>query len=653
MKNFENAKWIWATATPENDEHAEFYEVVDFYGKKASICISADSNYSVYVNGYLAAFGQYADYPYDKVYDERDISPYVRQGKNVIAIRVWYYGINTTSTYYPGRAGVIYSIFADGVNIRNSSCATPARLSHTYRQHVKKIITGQLGLSFEYDAKNADGWMFADPSPEYPFAPAIETGVDIALRPRTCLPLVFGETAIGRPVPTDKCTPVSKNGIIFDLGSECVGFIALKLSSKTEQRITVAFGEHIDDGHVRRLVGGRDFSFVYHTTVGDNYFMNAQRRFGCRFVELIPEAPIENASVSLRNTIYPVNKRPAPEALSYTQERIYNACIHTLECCMHEHYEDCPWREQALYTMDSRNQMLAGYYAFGEALFPRANLELIARDNRPDGLLSICYPILRDLVIPSFSLHFITQCYEHLSFTGDVEFIKSIYPKMKSVLDVFLSRIEPDGLVRPLSGAGKWNFYEWEPGLDGSDQLGHGFTSEGLEADIVLNGLISIALEKLARIEEAIGVESNALAIRESINAAINATFYDAERGIYKNRASGPAASKLGNAIAVLCGAATGGALSTVADALICDGITDASLSMMCFVYDALLAIDRDKYAPYVLAEIERIYVPMLATGNNTVWETVLGAPDFDNAGSLCHGWSAMPIYYYHILLGE
>ena len=63
MKNFENAKWIWATDKPECDEHAEFYEEIDFYGKGASIFISADSNYAVYVNGYLAAFGQYSDYP--------------------------------------------------------------------------------------------------------------------------------------------------------------------------------------------------------------------------------------------------------------------------------------------------------------------------------------------------------------------------------------------------------------------------------------------------------------------------------------------------------------------------------------------------------------------------------------------------------------
>jgi hypothetical protein len=40
----------------------------------------------------------------------------------------------------------------------------------------------------------------------------------------------------------------------------------------------------------------------------------------------------------------------------------------------------------------------------------------------------------------------------------------------------------------------------------------------------------------------------------------------------------------------------------------------------------------------------------MVEYGVGTVWETELGESDFDNAGSLCHGWSALPIYYYHIL---
>ena len=43
---------------------------------------------------------------------------------------------------------------------------------------------------------------------------------------------------------------------------------------------------------------------------------------------------------------------------------------------MHEHYEDTPWREQAFYVADSRNQALCGYYAFGEYRFPAACFEL-------------------------------------------------------------------------------------------------------------------------------------------------------------------------------------------------------------------------------------------------------------------------------------
>ena len=132
---------------------------------------------------------------------------------------------------------------------------------------------------------------------------------------------------------------------------------------------------------------------------------------------------------------------------------------------MHEHYEDCPWREQALYTMDSRNQMLCGYYAFGEKEFPRANLQLISKDQRKINLLSICYPVKMDFVIPSFSLHYITECKEYLLYTGDKEFLNEIYPKLSSIIEAFTSRLTIAGLVSPFEGSAYWNFYEWRNGL--------------------------------------------------------------------------------------------------------------------------------------------------------------------------------------------
>ncbi len=672
MKSFENAEWIWAARDgeycPRADEYAEFVEELELYSPSLTLKISADSNYAAYLNGYLVAFGQYADFPYDKVYDEIDISKWARVGKNVLAIRVWYYGIETTSTYYPGMAGVIYSLASKGVNVCSSRKETLSRYSPTYHHHELKNITGQLGLTFTYDANRADSWCFGDVDENAPLAPSVLTGYNAPMRLRTCKRTELGMNVVARAMNGDNIKPLAKNGRIFDLGKEHVGFITLKFNSLDGKPVQVAFGEHIVDGHVRRDVGGRYFAFTYIPTSGENKYMNPFRRFGCRYIELVPQGDIEDVEVSLISVDYPVEEILPEFAMTPVQKRIYDACVYTLRCCMHEHYEDCPWREQALYTMDSRNQMLAGYYAFGETLFPKANLELIAADNRPDGLLSICYPIKKELAIPSFSLHFIIQSEEYLRYSGDKEFIAKIYPKLKSVISAFVSKIDDDGLIHPIAGKGMWNFYEWQCVLDGESQLGHGMTEEGLPADIVLNSLVAIALRRLAVIEKNVGIESNTLGLADALAERIHEHFFEEERGVYRNRREQSHACKLGNALAILAGAPKGELRAAIADKLtdnsvssaelakpgfVTDKLPPATLSMQGFVYDALIDVDREKYRDYILADIEENYIPMLECGNGTVWETVDGESAFSDAGSLCHGWSSIPVYYYHILLGD
>jgi hypothetical protein len=69
------------------------------------------------------------------------------------------------------------------------------------------------------------------------------------------------------------------------------------------------------------------------------------------------------------------------------------------------------------------------------------------------------------------------------------------------------------------------------------------------------------------------------------------------------------------------------------------------------FKYDALLRIDDKCYSSYVLEDIRKVYLKLLAEDATSFWETEDGAAAFGNAGSLCHGWSALPIYYLHKLL--
>lgn len=634
-KYLADAQWIWCNNSPENDEYGEFVDSFFYQSGKAILQISADSNYAAYINGQLAAWGQYADFPYDKVYDEVDVTEFCREGENRLAVIVWYYGAEFTSVYYPGKAGLLYALVNDEIVLCQSGSHTLARMSKAYMNHRCCIVSGQLGYGYGYDATKEDNWLTGNLND---FSAATLVAQNLPLRIRPCDKLILMPEVEGV-----FCKQLSQTEVLYDLGKEQVGFLSFVLHSPCKQNITVAFGEHIADGRVRQIIGERNFCMEYIATAGENVFLNPFRRFGCRYLQVRFEHPVEIQRIAIVPTMYPVEEKKRP-ALNALQNRIYDICVETLHLCMHEHYEDCPWREQALYAMDSRNQMLCGYYAFGEYRFPRANLELISKDNRADGLLSICYPMTANLVIPSFSLHYITACREYLQHSGDKEFLQEIYPKLKSILETFTNRIV-NGLFMSFVGEGYWNFYEWKDALVN-------WGTPISDCDLLANTLLSIALQNMAYIADALAIQNDYSRQAAKLNARIFEIFWNDGKGVFYNYTNHDSYSQLGNSLAVLCGAISGDQAALLCEKILNDPeMTSVSLSMRCFLNDALLKMNKEKYAPIILEQIEKLYIPMLEFGSTTVWETEIGESDFENAASLCHGWSAMPIYYYHTLL--
>lgn len=623
-----NAQWIWENTSPKNDEYAEF-RVSFSAGQKTALRISADSNYAAYVNGTLAAFGQYADFPHYKVFDEVSLTPFCHAGENDLRIVVWYFG-QASSVYCPGQAGVWFTVECDGRTVAVSGEDTLCRPEPHYAAHRAKIITGQMGFSFLYDANAV----------ETDFHPAVLTGYVPTLHPRPIEKLELHDPLAGRVIGGN-----GKTHFLIDLGYEEVGFLSLRLTSEIAQNVTVAYGEHIVDGCVRRKIGGRDFSVEYTARPGDNAYMNPFRRLGCRYLEIFTEYPIVLQEAAIAATMYPVREIPYT-APTKTMQAIYDVCVRTLRLCMHEHYEDCPWREQALYAMDSRNQIIAGYYAFREYRFPRACLALMAQDRRQDGLLSITTPCGSDLTIPSFSLHYFTEVLEYTAFTGDDSLAREVWEKLLSVLSVFTDRLE-NGLVPTFAGKQHWNFYEWSDALSGT--LGK---TECARPDLILNCLLIRAIEAMQSLSAMTGLPFSSPGTADAIRTAVYRTFFYPEEGVFSDFADRRHISELGNALAILAGVLPAEKAAALAEKLAdrAYAMTPITLSMKCFLYDALLQVDRETYKSVVLADIEAVYTPMLEAGATSVWETELGEADFDRAGSLCHGWSAMPVYYYHIL---
>lgn len=632
IKDFEKAKWIWENEQVNPDEYAEFTFEYDFDGTPIDICLASDSNYYLTVNGKLAGFGQYADYPTFKVYDKIDLTAFSSLGKNNVVITVWYYGV-PTQNYAIDNPGLIYELHGNGNVICYSGVSTQSRICTNYENHRQKYITTQLGLSYKY-YNNVDNTL--------PFSDSVEVtkSYNLNIRPNKMLKL-------------EERTPckvsVKKDCYIVDLLSESVGFLDMDFDSDVEQTITVAYGEFLSKGNVRRYMHNNDFSIDFVAKSGNNKYINCFRRFGCRYLQIFTEHPITINYMGIRPTNYDVVPVES-NFRSAKRNKIFKTSQKTLLCCMHEHFEDCPWREQALYTMDSRNEALCSYYGFNNYEFARSNLQLIAKGLTEFGLLSICYPTTRDIPIPFFSLAYPLEVYEYIENSGDKTILDEAFPVIKTIIKTFESRIEDNGLIANFPYP-FWNFYEWSDGSSNGDQISRkkdDFYPH--QYDLILNCMYLYALgyyQKLCAMQNE-KYDCDTAKMKD----AIKKTFFDSQTNLYKANSLENCSlyTTLGNSLAVLVGL---GDESTIDTILKSKTVVPITLSMNTFIYDAMLKTNAQKYKKFILKDIDKKYSNMLKYGATTFWETEEGPASLAHTGSLCHGWSAMPIYYYLLLNGK
>lgn len=633
---FKKAKWIWCTDTPQADEYGEFFDRFVWNGEKTVCRLSVNGDYTLFINGKYVESNQYGDYEHYKIYDELDLTPYLTKGENDFALLVWYPGV-PTQRYAGGREGALYEVEENGKTIAYSDEKTSTRMSKAYQNHRKKNITSQLGYGFAYDANTEDDWKNGMGDG---FASAILVKKDCPLFPRPIKKHVL------RPLRTGKI--IKREGdtrYLVDIGEETLGPCFFSFNSKKAQNVVLSYGEHIEDGRVRRKIGDRDFSFEYRAKVGENEFVNYMLRLGARYLEIQTEEPIESLSAGIIPQVYPT-KRKEYVAKSAEMQAIYDVCVKTLELCAMEHYVDCIWREQCMYAFDSRNQMLSGYYAFqdGNFQYARANLLLMSKDDREDGLLSICSPCGTSLAIPSFSLYYVLSVKEYTRYSGDATLAETVFEKIRSVLDVFLNH-RSNGLVHEFADTNLWNFYDWSEHAEGNI----GFADEGAPVSII-NMLTIIALQSFAEICKAIGKENPYETRLEELKQATKAAFFNPETGLFSVSVHGEEYTVLANSLAVLAGLTTKEEGKSICEKILSSALKPCSLSMKTFVYDAVLAVDKEEYGKWVLDQIRKDYGKMLIAGATSVWETIDGAAAFGGAGSLCHGWSAIPVYYLHIL---
>ena len=659
--------WIWMDGAADVNCYLQFW--TDFEAVSnlpLELRISAEGQYAVFLDGNYLPSTQYPDFPHRKSVQQIPI-PEVGPGPHTLEIQVWYSGADTSVTRRE-QPGLRFELRQGETVLLASGENTKVRPLAGYRSGPIANITGQLGVGFTWANKPEEPWRQAvtvektcdlvpRPIPELTvrkmqparlYSQGIFTAHDSGLQQYAALSFRNREQLTGKP----EDDLVSGNGVRFassegdgiylvlDLGEESVGYLDIEAACPAATRVDIGFGEHLDDLRVRTDVGGRHFTVGWEAGLERRRFVHRFLRLGCRYLQLFFYGhDVTVYHVGMQKVEYPVRGIGTFQSSDRLMDKIFEVSKHTLRCSMHEHYEDCPWREQALYAMDSRNQMLSGYYAFGEFAQPRASLQTLACSLREDGLLELCAPARVSVDIPSFSLIFITALEEYCRYSGDLAFGREMLSAAAAILRKFHGQFR-EGRMYGLPGY--WNFYEWRPMLSGwLDMPG--------PAESPLQMFYLLALQRMEKLCGYLELETPGLVEEiEAVSAGLE-DFWDEETGAYATylyEGKKVHYAQLVQSLALYTDACPEERKGELCRKLLANELEPISLAYSIFKYEALLIQSRG-YAEDVFRQVADRWGNMLYRGATTFWETDEGACDFSWAGSLCHGWSGIPAYLF------
>ena len=691
-------------------EFRRVFDVSELPAAELLTHISVDSDYELWINGHLVGWNQFSNWPKERTFNSHKISADIqRDTENVIAVRAYYRGENF-ATYVKGKAGLIFSLVNEnGIVLLSSDSSWKCRQSKTYKSGLVPKVTLQVGFTVEYNANEDDGWQspgFDDSQWQNSIELSNSTdGYWQSLTPRPikylnlALPKPAGliasgyiirqqETEIvaktmssdamisfplhdslsfeGQVTASKICSFPSENNdfviienlpknkgiyLIYDLGCEEAGLLEIDIDAPKDTIVDIAHGEHLDDLRVRAEVGGRNYADRYICKSGRQKWLFPYRRLGCRYIEVhIPKVKdiIKIYQITIRPTTYPFQKSGEFDCSDSKLNDIWKLSARTLELCAHEHYEDCPWREQALYTCDSRMQALFGYYAFGEYDFPSASFDLLGGGMRDDDLIEITAPGRVPVNIPGFSLHWIMELWELYLYSGQADLVDKQVNRIYRILDGALSRLTSEGVVTNSLNPEHWYFYEWTEGLEAD--LFRALQGKPPEAslDAAYNLLLIGALRAASELGKYLDDVklSGYIGTANKIAKSFHSVFWDDKKQLYASfiRKGGKLNyAQLTQSLAIVEEVCPDkNIVSHLCKKIMKDEtLVKAELSSLLFVYEALLKGDRN-YLEFILDDVRDKFGTMLNKGATSLWETVDGAEAFSRAGSLCHAWSSI-----------
>lgn len=621
LKNDWKAKWIW------HNKYKSKKNAWLCFNKKINIektpelliaKIAAENKYWLYVNGICVVREgglKRGPTPTGCYYDEVDIADHLTSGENLISVLVWYWGNEASySSTDAGQGGLLFEAENDDISILSDNTwrviNNPAfkedkgKLQPNYRLPESNVY---------YDARkeNAD-WN----KPHYDFS-AWGNATEYALGGNGC----WGET-FNREIPLFKDFGLKnyENSVDYEEKSfTSTKSITLKIPYNAQLtpylKVEAPAGKRIVITTENTYTGSIHTTYI--TKKGIQAFESPAWFNGEQITYRIPSG-VKIISLKYRESGYDTEFCGNFTCEDEDLNRLWQKSLRTLYVTMRDNFMDCPDRERAQWWGDVTNEMILTMYSFSHSshlLYRKGVSTMLSYIDPKTKALQTVVPIKNDYFeLPCQQLAGVCGFWTYYMYTGDTEFIKSVY---KSAVDYLnLWNMSKNGLVEHRSGS--WDWLDWGSKID---------------VPTLENAWYCYALSCVKNMSLLLNDKKTASEFDERYKTLCNAYqnmwsdegYRSPEYEGYDDR---------GNAIAVLSGLCPKEKYETIAKTIF--NTRNASPYMEYYVLEALCKTEH-----YALAEkrmCER-YGEMIVENYSTLWENWIKSDGTSN-----HAWSGGPL---------
>jgi alpha-L-rhamnosidase len=512
--------------------------------------VSADNQFIFYVNQQRVGSGPSRSDLAHWRYETYDLAPFLRAGRNVLAATVWNFGIHApiaqmsdrTAFLVHGQSAAERAADTDatwdaeverGIRTREPKvsgyyAADPgvrlnaAKFDWSWNEEEnraswhKAVLLGRGSLRGEIDPPN--NWQLVQdflPPMEMRLVPA---GKIVRVQG---IPMPAGFPEHGFTIPAH-----DKASILVDNATLTSGYPALAASGGAGSSIRLTYAEALVDDAGQKA-NRNDIAARHIEGPVDEFLLagSATREFmpltwrTWRYLQIDVEAaeqPVQIESFKTWFTAFPFIERGSFSSEDESLRSIWNVGWRTARLDAHDTYMDTPYWERLQYVGDTRIQALISYAVAGDDRLARQAIEAFNNSRIPDGLTQSRYPSSLVQMIPTFSLMWVGMVHDFWLYRGDADFVRAQLPGTRTVLDWYLQRQRPDGLMGKVPW---WPFVDW--GKDFEFGMPPQEEEDGRSSVITLQFVE--ALRDAAEIETALGDSPTADRYRDAADRAAQA----------------------------------------------------------------------------------------------------------------------------------